>query len=391
MRLALLTFAVVALGSAPASADDIVILPPLGQGAAQISAALGKASGVTLAALKVDANCASDPGCLAKKGGELSANRIVAITGTGGGKMDIIVVDVGAKTLLGTKTLTFAPKKLAKELGPTLRSTIDEMTVEKAKALFAEGNESYNLGEFDKALERYKLAYRVKPLPAFQFNIAQCHRKLGQHKEAIAMYQAFLLGVPNTPNKDMVDGLIAESKKALDDQTIAQQNLESQKLEAEKKKAEEARKAKEAEAATATANAKVEQAQIAAERERAKGYNKHPARKWMVFTTVLGLAAGGGGAYFGLKARDAQTSFDKADCGDPTVPRLQAQLDQCNADRDHGKRDALFSNAMIGAGGAVVLVSALIYAIDPGNIEAPKERRVQVGMTPSTVQVVLRW
>jgi hypothetical protein len=205
------------------------------------------------------------------------------------------------------------------------------------------------------------------------------------------MYQAFLLGVPNTPNKDMVDGLIAESKKALDEQTAAAQKLESQKLETEKKKAEEDRKAKEAEAVTATEHAKVQQAQIAADRERAKSYNNHPARKWMVFTSVLGLAAAGGGAYFGLQSRNAQTAFDKAQCGDSSVPRLQAQLDECNDNRDLGKRDALFSNAMIGAGGAVVLISALIYAIDPGNIEAPKERRVQVGVTPSTVQVVLEW
>ena len=391
MRLALLTFAVVALGSAPASADDIVILPPLGSGAAQVSAALGKGSGVTLAALKVDANCASDPGCLAKKGSELSANRIVAITTTGGGKLDIIVVDVGAKVLLGTKTLSFAPKKLAKELGSTLRSTIDEMTVDKAKALFAEGNESYNLGEFDRALDRYKLAYRVKPLPAFQFNIAQCHRKLGQNKEAIAMYQAFLLGNQSAQNKEMVEGLIAESKKAMDEQIAAQQKLESQRLETENKKAEEARKAKEADAVAATAHANVEQAQIAAERERARGYNKHPVRKWMVVTSLLGLATAGGGAYFGLQAKDAQAAFDNADCGDPMVPRLQTQLDQCNADKDRGKRDALFSNVLIGSGGALVLVSMLIYAIDPGNIDAPKERRDGVGVTPSAVQVVLRW
>ena len=71
MRLALLTFAVIALGSAPAFADDVVILPPLGSGAAQVSAALTKGSGVTLAALKVDANCASDP----KRRGKCCAGR----------------------------------------------------------------------------------------------------------------------------------------------------------------------------------------------------------------------------------------------------------------------------------------------------------------------------
>jgi len=67
---------------------------------------------------------------------------------------------------------------------------------DRAKAIFAEGNQHFNLGEFAPALEKYKTAYRIKPLAAFQFNIAQCHRKLGQYKEAIAMYQNYLTGVP---------------------------------------------------------------------------------------------------------------------------------------------------------------------------------------------------
>src|SRR4051812_19065449 len=188
MRLVLLTFvvAVLGIGAKPVFADDIVILPPLGaaKDAKAVSAALAKGGVGKLAPQAVNASCVEDPGCLAKTGNDLNANRIVAITAQGGGKLDVIVVDVGAKILLGTRTLTFAPKKLNKELGPALSKLVEEVTVEKSKALFAEGNEHYNLGEFTQALERYKLAYQVKALPAFQFNIAQCHRKLGQNKEA---------------------------------------------------------------------------------------------------------------------------------------------------------------------------------------------------------------
>jgi hypothetical protein len=360
-----------------------------------VSSALSSGKKVgSLAALKVDATCAGDPGCLAKTGADLSANRIVAITANSGGKLDIIVVDVGAKLLLGTRTLTFAPKKMKKELGPALAKAIDEMTVDKAKALFAEGNESYNLGEFDKALERYKLAYRVKPLPAFQFNIAQCHRKLGQHQEAIAMYQAYLIGVPKAPNKDMVDGLIAESKKAIDDQKNAMAKLEHDKLEAEKAKADAERKAKEAQANASSAEserAKAEQARIAAERDREKTYNHHPARKWMFVTGLLGVAAAGAGAYFGIQERDAQERFDTNQCGDRSVPRLQPIIDQCNADKDLAVRDALLTNVLVGSGGAVILISAIVYAIDPGNIDRPTEKRVGVAVTPTSVKVVFKW
>lgn len=391
MRLVLLSFVVAVLGSATtAFADDIVILPPIG-GTGELSGALAKAKVGTLASRSVAATCVEDPGCLAKTGADLNANRIVAITASGGGKLDVVVVDVGAKLLVGTRSLTIPAKKLSKELGPALSRLIDDLTVEKAKTLFAEGNEHYNLGEFTQALERYKLAYQVKALPAFQFNIAQCHRKLGQNKEAIAMYQAYLVGVPNAPNKDVVDSLIAESKKSIDEQAASQQQLERDRLTGEQQKAVEIRKAKEAEAAASAERAKVDQARIAAERDREKTYNQHPARKYMFVTGLLGAATIGAGAYFGVQSRNAQSSFDNNQCGASGVPRLQPVIDQCNADKDTGKRDALLSNVLIGSGGAVLLVSAIVYAIDPGNIDRPTEKRVGIAVSPSSVKVVFKW
>jgi hypothetical protein len=185
----------------------------------------------------------------------------------------------------------------------------------------------------------------------------------------------------------MVEGLIAESKKAIDDQVSAQRKLEHSKLETEKSKSDAVLKAKEAEAA----RAKAEQDRIAADREREKIYNKHPARKFMVVTALLGAATIGAGAYFGVQARDAQASFDANQCGDPTVPRLKPLIDQCNADEESGTRNAFLSNVLIGSGGAVVLISALIYAIDPGNVDRPTEKRVGVALTPTSVKVVFKW
>jgi tetratricopeptide (TPR) repeat protein len=315
----------------------------------------------------------------------------VSLSVAADGKIDVLVVDVGAKLMLGTRSLTIPAKKLAKELGPSLGKLIEDVTVDKAKSLFAEGNEHYNLNEFTQALERYKLAYRVKALPAFQFNIAQCYRKLGQHKEAIMMYQAYLVGVPNATNKAMVDSLIAESQKAIDQQAAAAARTEHDKFTTEQKKAEEARKAKEAEAAAISERAKAEQARVAAERERERSYNRHPSRKWMIVTGALGIATAGVGAYFGVQARDAQSSFDTNQCGDAGTPRIQSIIDTCNADRDRGRRDALLGNVLIGSGGAVALASAIVFALDPGNIERPSQQRVGLAVSPSSVKVVFQW
>jgi tetratricopeptide (TPR) repeat protein len=302
-----------------------------------------------------------------------------------------MLVDASTKLLLATRDIDIPKKKLAKDLGPALNKFIDDAVVDKAKALFAEGNEHYNLGEFAPALERYKLAYRVKPLPAFQFNIAQCHRKLGQYPDAIAMYQAYLVGVPSAQNKATVESLIAETKKLLADQQALERQRESERLATEQKKAEEARKATEAKAAADAEAAKADQARIAAQRARDATFNRHPARGWMLLTGALGLATGGAGAYFALQTRDEQRKFDALDCGDPMKKPLldMATLDQCTDHQKKGDRDAFLTNVLIGSGGALLLTSLIVFIADPGNVERPNGPSVAV--THNSVHLVVRW
>jgi hypothetical protein len=377
MRVVLLSIAMLACLVSDAFAEDIVVLPPVGNSSALAKSKLGK-----VAAVSIDVTCAADPGCLAKTGAGLNAKRIVAIV-VDGSQVDVTVVDVGAKLLLGTRTTS------VKQLD--LRQLVESVTVEKAKALFAEGNQHYNIGEFQPALDLYKLAYRVKALPAFQFNIAQCHRKLGQHKDAIAMYQAYLVGVPDAPNKDIVESLIAESKKAWEQDESRKTQLEHDRLAAEQKKAEEARKAKEAEASASAEAAKAEQARIAAEREREKTYNRHPARKWMIATSVVGLAGLGAGGYFGLQTNKHQEAFDSAGCGDPLQLLGADQIAECQMHRTDGNNAAQLSNAFFIGGGAMLLASVVVFALDPGNVSRPEAPRTAVKLSPTSVQLVVSW
>jgi tetratricopeptide (TPR) repeat protein len=282
------------------------------------------------------------------------------------------------------------PRKLAKNLPPAIAKIVDTIIVDKAKALFAEGNQHYNIGEFTQALDKYKLAYRVKPLPAFQFNIAQCHRKLGQHKEAIAMYQAYLVDVPDAQNRAMVESLIGESKQAIDTQVASEQERERERLATERQKADSVRKIKEADAAAKAEAARAEQARIEAERERERKYNRHPARKFAVAATVFGLAAGGAGTYFALQARDQQRGFDNAGCGDPMRPLDAATLATCTQQREDGDRSALYANIGIATGGAFVLTGLILLIADPGNIERPRAG-ASVAITPTSIGAVIRW
>src|SRR5215471_18685451 len=90
-----------------------------------------------------------------------------------------------------------------------------------AKTRYLSGQSHYNLNEFTEALQDFKEAYRLRPDPAFLFNIAQCERQLGDLEEAIKFYRSYLRNKPDAPNKrevekkiDEMKGLIEAKKKA---------------------------------------------------------------------------------------------------------------------------------------------------------------------------------
>jgi tetratricopeptide (TPR) repeat protein len=84
-----------------------------------------------------------------------------------------------------------------------------------AKAHFQKGDVAYELGRFDEALREFTAAYEAKRLPAFLFNIGQCHRELKQWEQAIFFYRGYLHALPEAPNRALVDELIADAERAL--------------------------------------------------------------------------------------------------------------------------------------------------------------------------------
>ncbi|NOK19354.1 tetratricopeptide repeat protein [Corallococcus carmarthensis] len=104
---------------------------------------------------------------------------------------------------------------LALALGTPFPAVAAEATAtaaeDQAREKFSEGNLAYDLGEFDRALKAFSEAYRLKPLPAFLFNIAQCHRQLNNPSRAAFFYRRYLsLSQGEPANADVVRELIAE-------------------------------------------------------------------------------------------------------------------------------------------------------------------------------------
>lgn len=86
----------------------------------------------------------------------------------------------------------------------------------QARGHFVIAEKAFNIGRFDEALTSYEAAYDAKPLAGFLFNMAQCHRHLGQAQQAVFFYQRYLALDPQTPNRPLVEQLIVEQQEKLD-------------------------------------------------------------------------------------------------------------------------------------------------------------------------------
>jgi tetratricopeptide (TPR) repeat protein len=79
-----------------------------------------------------------------------------------------------------------------------------------ARAHFESGQSLYDVGEFARALVEFKESFLASDDPVLLFNMAQCHRQLGQAAEAVRLYRSYLRRKPDAPNRPEVERRIEE-------------------------------------------------------------------------------------------------------------------------------------------------------------------------------------
>jgi len=114
---------------------------------------------------------------------------------------------VGVACLVGERPAIGAP-------GPAPATPASESQLAEAKQHYAAATKFYDLAEYEGALREFKEAYRAVEDPAFLFNIAQCHRKLGHSQDAITFYRTYLRRAPHAANRAEVEKRIAELERA---------------------------------------------------------------------------------------------------------------------------------------------------------------------------------
>jgi tetratricopeptide (TPR) repeat protein len=95
--------------------------------------------------------------------------------------------------------------------------------MEQAKALFAQGEDHFKLGEYEKALEAYKESYKLSHAPLLLLNMGQCQVKLNQYEEAKHSYEALLREDPNTVYRAEVEGKIVEMDRLIAEEKAKQE------------------------------------------------------------------------------------------------------------------------------------------------------------------------
>jgi len=90
-----------------------------------------------------------------------------------------------------------------------------ESQLADAKQRYAAASRLYDLAEYESALTEFKEAYRAVGDPAFLFNIAQCHRKLGHRDEELTFFKSYLRRSPHAKNRIEVERRIQELERAM--------------------------------------------------------------------------------------------------------------------------------------------------------------------------------
>jgi hypothetical protein len=87
--------------------------------------------------------------------------------------------------------------------------------LEEARQHVAKAKVHYDLGEFKEAADEYILVYRLRPIAALLFNIAQAYRQGGLYDKARQFYKSYLREAPDAKNRAVIEQAIREMDELL--------------------------------------------------------------------------------------------------------------------------------------------------------------------------------
>jgi tetratricopeptide (TPR) repeat protein len=205
------------------------------------------------------------------------------------------------------------------------KKPVEDPATAAAKKHYQQGESAFALGDYYKALEEYSAGYQQKPLPAFLFNIAQCHWNIGDAAKAVSnwdkaiesydramfFYRKYLTEAKDDLRKESIEGIIVKletTKKETEE--LKRQTLETDRVQKMALAEEARRKQEEAAAKKAQATVLLEQTRLEKMKEEEPVY-----KKWWFWTIVGVVVASGSGAAVYFLSRDSGASIPSGSLG----------------------------------------------------------------------------
>ena len=219
---------------------------------------------------------------------------------------------------------------------------------ESARQLYAEGKAEYDLGHIAQALAKFEGAYRVRPVPALLFNIAQCHRLLGDLKSAAMTYRAFLRNEnASSAQSQKASELLKQVEEAMERQSSAQK---AQPLGLTQP--EEHRPAPPPAVVAVATQPKPPAPSIAVETKTAPAAEPGP-RVWTWAAGGAAVLAAAGGTLFAMKANSAASDLQSG-------PHDRAFID---ATEPQVRSDASKATILLATAGALAAATAALWVM----------------------------
>ena len=108
--------------------------------------------------------------------------------------------------------LASAPARGQETITPDKSAVWDETA---AKLHYDKGTAAYALGDFVEAAYQYEAAFRLKADPALLFNAAQAHRRAGNRRRAMELYQNLLRVFPTAKGHQVARQHLDELRRSV--------------------------------------------------------------------------------------------------------------------------------------------------------------------------------
>jgi tetratricopeptide (TPR) repeat protein len=232
--------------------------------------------------------------------------------------------------------------------------TPSKADLKKAEELFARANQRYEAGEYATAADDFRAAYELSRLSALLFNVAQAYRLDGNCSEALRFYRDYLTAEPQSANRVDVEARVGQMERCI----------------AEQQKQQAPPPLPEPEPVPLPPPPPVTHP-VVVDGPRGGG----GLRAAGLTMGGLGLAAGGVGIYFALKAKGAAADVSDA-C------QTECAWDEVAGKDDAGRRDGRLALILFGAGGGLLLTGTILFAVGLGKKGSRRIEAVTVLPTP---------